>query len=192
MCGMSETVLERPWISKRKFVLALALCFVVAFSSGYAIQNVLLPRSVSRVRGGANVFVTIETPMGIMDVPIHNVITDIGEQQAATRFRTGASYTALEYISIGNATADSSLTQLTTEYAREQGTVSSLWTYNGDSAFNCTKKFTFTETVTLNCAGWHWASSGDNNMYAVANFDQTTFQNNWNLTITWVGVFDGN
>jgi len=99
----------------------------------------------------------------------------------------------LKYISIGNATASASLTQLSTEYTRAEGTVSDLWLYNGeDYAFNCTKKFTFTETVTLNAAGWHWASSGDNNMYAVANFDETTFQANWNLTITWVGVFDGN
>ena len=188
---MSETVLERPWISKRKFIVALTLCFIIAFSSGYLISNGSV-RPTSRVKSGANVFVTIETPMGIKSIPIHNVITDIGEQQAAERFRTGASYTALKYISVGNATESSSLTQLTTEYTREEGTVSSLWTYNGDAAFNCTKKFTFTETVTLNAAGWHWASSGDNNMYACANFDQTTFQNGWNLTITWVGVFDGN
>ena len=188
---MSEVVLERPWITKRKFLLVVTLCSILAFSSGYLLSNGFV-QPVSRVKSGANVFVTIETPMGAKAIPIHNVITNIGEQQAAERFRTGASYTALEYISIGNATASSSLTQLTTEYTRAQGTVSSLWTYSGDSAFNCTHKFTFTETVTLNCAGWHWASSGDNNMYACANFDQTTFQANWNLTITWVGVFDGN
>jgi len=188
---MSETVLERPWITKRKFLLVVTLCSILAFSSGYLLSNGFV-QPVSRVKAGANVFVTIETPMGVKAIPIHNVITNIGENQSATRFRTGASYTALEYISIGNATASSSLTQLTTEYTRAQGTISSLWLYNGDAAFNCTKKFTFTETVTLNAAGWHWNSTGDGNMYACANFDQTTFQANWNLTITWVGVFDGN
>jgi len=174
--------------------VAWALSVVLAFGGGFAVQIYMLSNSTpSRTVAGANVFVTIETSMGIRSIPIHNVITDIGEQQAAERFRTGGSYTALEYISIGNATASASLTQLTVEYAREQGTVSALWLYNGeDYAFNCTKKFTFSETVTLNAAGWHWAASGDNNMYAVANFDQTTFQPNWNLTITWVGVFDGN
>ena len=185
--------MERERASRYLIAVMWALSVVLAFGAGYAMQNVvLLPKGPSRTVAGANVFVTIETPMGIREIPIHNVITNIGEQQAAERFRTGGSYTALEYISIGNATASSSLTQLSTEYAREQGTVSDLWLYNGDYAFNCTKKFTFTETVTLNAAGWHWAASGDNNMYAVANFDQTTFQPNWNLTITWIGVFDGN
>jgi len=174
--------------------VAWALSVVLAFGVGFAVQNsLLLPKSPSRTVQGANVFVTIETPMGIRSIPIHNVITNIGEQQVAERFRTGGTYTALEYISIGNATASAGLTQLSTEYAREQGTVSDLWLYNGeDYAFNCTKKFTFSETVTLNAAGWHWAASGDGNMYAVANFDETTFQPNWNLTITWIGVFDGN
>lgn len=182
-------------VRKNSLVAVLWIVSVVlAFGAGYAVENLLLvSKGPSRTVAGANVFVTIETPMGIYEIPIHNVITNIGEQQAAERFRTGGTYTALKYISIGNATASASLTQLSTEYTRAEGTVSSLWQYNGeDYAFNCTKKFTFTETVTLNAAGWHWASSGDGNMYAVANFDQTTFQPNWNLTITWVGVFDGN
>ncbi|RLG99274.1 hypothetical protein DRO19_02715 [Candidatus Bathyarchaeota archaeon] len=181
---------------KVKVLLALAwaVSLVLAFGAGFAVQNLMmLNRRPSRTVVGANVFVTVETPMGVQAIPIHNVITNIGEQQAAERFRTDGSYTALKYISIGNATASASLTQLSSEYTRVEGTVSSLWQYNGeDYAFNCTKKFTFTETVTLNAAGLHWATSGDNNMYAVANFDQTTFQNNWNLTITWVVVFDGN
>ena len=186
--------MEREKASRYLIAVVWALSVVLAFGAGYATQIYMLSNGKpSRTVAGANVFVTIETPMGIRSIPIHNVITNIGEQQAAERFRTGGSYTALEYISIGNATASASLTQLSSEYAREQGTVSSLWLYNGeDYAFNCTKKFTFSETVTLNAAGWHWAASGDNNMYAVANFDQTTFQPNWNLTITWVGVFDGN
>jgi len=180
--------------AKTVYIIMIAM-FISGFMFCHALYTYWIPiytKQPPKTSIGANVFITIETPMGIREIPIHNVITDIGEQQAAERFRTDGSYTALKYISIGNATASASLTQLTTEYTRAEGTISDLWTYNGDSAFNCTKKFTFTETVTLNAAGWHWASTGNNNMYAVANFDQTTFQANWNLTITWIGVFDGN
>jgi hypothetical protein len=178
-------------IGKRTVSLIVVFSVLLGFVSGY-----FAPRLFETVsngghqpqRIGANVYVTIETPMGVQAIPIENVITTIGLQQAATRFMTSGTYTACQYISIGNATASASLTKLTQEYTRAQGTVSSLWTYNGNPAFNVTKKFTFTGTVTLNAAGIHWdgTANSDNNMYACANFQQTTFQQNWNLTITWI------
>ena len=175
-------------ISRTLFAVVLAACIVSSFAVGYYLSPSGSSGGHQPQRIGANVYVTIETPMGIQAVPIENVITTIGLQQAATRFRVSGTYTACQYISIGNATASASLTKLTTEYTRAQGTVSSLWTYNGNPAFNVTKKFTFTGTVTLNAAGIHWdgTANSDNNMYACANFQQTTFQNNWNLTITWI------
>jgi FtsP/CotA-like multicopper oxidase with cupredoxin domain len=179
-------------ISRTLFAVVLATCIVLSFAVGLMVNYYLFP-SVSNgghqpQRVGANVYVTIETPMGMQAIPIENVITTIGLQQAATRFMTSGTYTACQYISVGNATASASLTKLTQEYTRAQGTVSSLWTYNGNPAFNVTKKFTFTVTVTLNAAGIHWdgTANSDNNMYACANFQQTTFQQNWNLTITWI------
>jgi hypothetical protein len=143
--------------------------------------------------------VTIETDMGISDIPICNLITDIGENQTATRNRVGATYVAVKYISLGNATAAAGLTKLTTEATtlgaeRAEGEVSNLWLYSGDAAYNITKKFTFTGDITLNACGGHWLVTGDSdgNMYSVANFAQTAFATSWNLTITWVYVFDGN
>lgn len=55
-------------------------------------------------------------------------------------------------------------------------------------------KWTFTETVTLDCAGLHWASSGDNNLYACANFPDGSqkFNANENLTATWVCTYNCN
>ncbi|MGQ9624778.1 MAG: hypothetical protein ACUVT9_05345 [Candidatus Bathycorpusculaceae bacterium] len=172
--------------------MTLVLCFVIGSVNGYAIQTYIAPRSPSRTIAGANVFVTIQTDMGVYAIPIHNVITDIGEDYVRDCMQSGGTVTPIKYISIGNATASTTLTQLTTQYAREEGTISDDWDYNGDPAYNVTHKFTFTETVNLNAAGGHWGASGDNNMYSVANFDATTFQNNWNLTIIWVYVFDGN
>jgi hypothetical protein len=104
-------------ISRTLFAVVLATCIVLSFAVGLMVNDYLFP-SVSNgghqpQRVGANVYVTIETPMGMQAIPIENVITTIGLQQAATRFRTSGTYTACQYISIGNATASASLTKLT-------------------------------------------------------------------------------
>lgn len=184
----------------KKFLLTLILCFVIAFSSGYMIRNGLF-YSGSRVKGGANVFVTIQTEMGTYDIPIFNLITNIGENQTATRMRVDGTYVAVKYISLSNdASASATWTKLPNEAttlgaARAAGTVSDLWLYGGvDAAYNVTNKFTFTGDITLQCAGANWSPTGgsDNNLYAAANFAETAFASSWNLTITWVFVFDGN
>ncbi|MDH7607712.1 MAG: hypothetical protein QHH12_08185 [Candidatus Bathyarchaeota archaeon] len=138
--------------------------------------------------------------MGTYDIPTFNVITNLGENETATRHRVGASYVAVKYISLSNdASASQTWTKLPNEAntygaTRAEGTVSNLWLYNGDAAYNVTKKFTFTGDITLQAVGAHWDGTplSNNNMYSCANFAQTTFGNNWNLTITWVFVFDGN
>ena len=83
--------------TKTVYVIMIAM-FINGFLACHALYTYWLPMlldsSPSRTVAGANVFVTIETPMGIRSIPIHNVITNIGEQQAAERFRTGGSYTA--------------------------------------------------------------------------------------------------
>jgi hypothetical protein len=182
-------------ISGKLFMVILAVCIVSSFAVGLTFQNILFPAGRHKPQHvGANVFVTVETPMGVQAVSVGNVITDIGEQEAAKRFQSTGTYNATKYISIGNATVSQTLTKLTVEFDRQEGTVSNLWIYNGDAAFNVTKKFTFTGTVTLNAVGIHWNPTvgSDGNMYACANFQQTTFGANWNLTITWILVFDGN
>ena len=191
---------ENAGISRKKFVLAIVLCFVIAFSSGYVIQNVVLTGHPPSAKATANVYVTIQTEMGIQDIPVTNLITDIGENQTATRNRVDDTYVAVKYISLSDdAGASAAWTKLPTEATtlgaeRAVGTVSDLWLYSGDAAYNVTKKFTFTGEITLKCAGANWNATpeSDDNLYAAANFAETTFQANWNLTITWVFVFDGN
>ena len=140
----------------------------------------------------ANVFLTYELFSGESNLDIHNVVTDIGEVEIATRCYVNGTYTGFYWISIGNATASTSLTQLTTEYDRQLGSIVN-FTYSGDKAFNVTYKWTFTETVILDCAGSHWASSGNNNMGACANLPEAqTFNANENLTARWVWIFNAN
>jgi hypothetical protein len=165
----------------------IVVALLCAFLAGYLVAPV-------EQRGWrANVFVGYELFGGSTELSTHNVVTDIGEAQIRTRGSTGATYVAFSYISIGNATAGQTLTQLTTQYARELGAVVD-WTNAGDSAFNVTYMWTFSETVNLNCAGNHWASSGDGNMGAVAGFPSgaQTFNSGENLTVRWVWTVNAN
>jgi len=190
---MEKTVLERPWISKRFFAVALALCVVGAFCLGFFADNfassVLLGHKTPKVTG--NVYVTIESPMGVYDLLEGNVITDIGEN--ATRYGVCNVAVDVNYIAVGNSTISQTNTKLDTEYTRSAADSRVFWTSSGDYAFNITKKFTFTQTVTLNAAAAHWSGTANaNDAYALAAITQTTFQSSWNLTITWVFVYDAN
>lgn len=176
--------------NKKDFAIGFLLCLGLVCASFSA---VFFAKQNQNVTVKDNVFVVMETANGKTRFSQHNVITDIGENYTAA-FLWDGTYTALvDYVSVGNATAGTSLTQLTTQYARWQGSVAN-WTNSGDYAFNVTYTHTFTETQNINCAGAHWASSGDNNLYAVANFvgGAVTFNSNDNLTITWVFTFDCN
>lgn len=182
-------------ISRKKFVLTIALVAIVAFVNGYAIQNYLL-KPHQPMRAKANVFITIQTEMGTYHLLESNKITDIGEN--ATRYGVCGAAVDVKYISLGNSTIEQTNTKLDSEAdtagaTRAAGT-RSFWISGGDYAFNVTKKFTFTGTITLNATGLHWSgeSKSDGNLFALASFTQTTFQNNWNLTITWSVVFNGN
>jgi len=177
-------------ISKRKFVLTIILTAILCLTLGYSFRFSLSKKSNMK----ANVFFVFETFEGNVKLETPNVITDIGENYTRNAFSGNSSgLYAVQWISIGNATASTSLTQLTSEYSRQQGTIAN-WTNSGDYAFNCTYKWTFTETVNLNCAGGHWNSTGNNNLYAVANFPDgaVTFNNNENLTVRWVYTYNCN
>jgi len=180
-------------VSKKKYGLAIVLCCLLAFTSGYALQNYGISKPHQPSRQGANVFLTIESDVGVYDLQIGNVITDIGENQ--TSYAHGGNALNVSWISIGNATAGVSLTKLTTEYDRDPVDSIVYGISGGDYNRNVTRKFTFTETVTLNCAGVQWlvTAGSDNNLFACADFTtQTTFALDWNLTITWAFVFDDN
>jgi len=187
-------------MSKTKFILALILCCVIAFSSGYVIQNVSISKPTGHLVG--NIFVTIEEPMGIHDfLNPHNLITNIGDNQTGIRVSTNGTYVEARWISLGNATPAYTLTKLTTE-ATTLGATRKLGTFvayltsgsaptGGNYAFNITAKFYFTGDITLNCAGAQWSatSGSDNNLYACASITQTAFHNLWNMTILWNFIY---
>jgi len=179
-------------ISNKRFALVL-LCVALA-SAGltYALTPwVLRQHGVTSAR--ANVFFIMERFDGPAVLQVGNVITDIGENYTRCAFSRGGTWSNVTYISIGNATASASLTILTSEYDRQKGTIAE-WINGGDYAFNCTYKWTFSATVTINAAGAHWESTGDGNMYAVANFPNgnQTFNANENLTVRWVFTYNAN
>jgi len=185
-------------ISKKKFVWALFLCGVIGGAWGmvgsYVIQNNFSSRHQPMIPS-ANVFLTIQTEMGTYDLMTGNIITDIGEN--ATRYGLENVARDVKYIALGNSTIDQTKTKLDTEAStlgadRIEGTRTD-WTSSGDYAFNVTKKFTFGGDITLNATALHWSDVTDTeDAYALASFTKTAFANNWNLTITWSVIFNGN
>lgn len=179
--------------SKLSFILGMAcmavMCLAVVASTTQVYRGQV---TVATDR----IFYIFETSSGkaTIEAEAHNVITDIGENRTRCLIsRNTTAENGVLWISIGNATAATGLTQLTTEYARAEGTVTE-WTNGGDSAYNLTYKFTFAETVNINCAGSHWSNTGDGNLYAVANFGggAQTFNSNDNATIVWVKTYNCN
>jgi len=179
-------------ISKKKFVLALALTAILCSTLGYSIRTPLVYRKPNMK---ANVFLIFETFEGKAKVQTSNVITDIGENRTGIyHSQNQTSIYAVLWISIGNASGTlQSKTELDSEYDRQQGSTVE-WMNDNDFAFNCTYKWTFTETINLNCAGGHWNYTGNNNLYAIANFPDgaVTFNNNENLTVRWVYTYNCN
>jgi len=172
-------------------MLAIVLCCLIAFSSGYAIQNYIINKPHTP-KVSANVFVTVQTEFGVYDISVHNVITDIGERYVRNilGFDNETAHNATKWITLSNdASPVQTWTQLATEATtlgagRVLGTVDA-WESAGDYSYNVTNKFTFTGAITLQCVGLQWSgvASSNNNLFACAAFTQTAFANNWNLTI---------
>jgi len=178
-------------ISKKKFVLALALTAILCSTLGYSLKFPLSKKFTMK----ANVFLVYELFEGNVKLETPNVITNIGENRTGIyHSQNQTSIYAVQWISIGNASGTlQTKTELDSEYDRKQGSIVE-WLNDNDFAFNCTYKWTFTETVNLNCAGGHWNSTGNNNLYAVANFPDgaVTFNINENLTAKWVYTYNCN
>ena len=180
----NSTIIAVGWI----------LSIIIAFTAGYYLNPLFMHGQRHGVaKPNANVIILWEHAGGVDQLYVGNVITDIGEQYLRNITSQGASAVvdAVKYISIGNATASASLTDLASEYDRQAGTVVE-WINGGDYAYNCTYKWVNVGPVTLNAAGLHWNASGTGNLFAVANFAETTFGSNDNLTIRWVVTFNGN
>lgn len=178
-------------ISTRKLVLALFLVSILFLSIGYSIRF----ESVRKKRATANVLFVFETFEGGARLETSNIITNIGENRTGVyHSQNQTSIYAVQWISIGNASGTlQTKTQLDSQYDRKKGSIVE-WTNNNDFAFNCTYKWTFTETVKLDCAGGHWNSTGNSNLYSIANFPDgaVTFNNNENLTVRWTYTYNCN
>jgi len=178
-------------VSTRKFVLTLSLVAILFLTIGYSARF----ESIRTKRVTANVFLVFETFEGGARLETSNVITNIGENRTGVyHSQNQSSIYAVQWISIGNASGTlQTKTQLDSEYDRQQGSIVE-WMNDNDFAFNCTYKWTFTETINLNCVGGHWNSTGNNNLYAIANFPDgaVTFNNNENLTGRWIYTYNCN
>jgi hypothetical protein len=130
-----------------------------------------------------------------------NLITDIGELYVRNilGFDNVTNHNATKWISLSNDGSPAvGWTELTTEvnangFSRALGTVVA-WENSGDRAFNVSKQFTATGTQQLQTAGLQWNDTpvSDNNLFAGADFTQTTFNSADTLTITWVITVNAN
>jgi len=174
--------------AKVLFSFAFALMFLSGFVACYAVYPVLFAPRHGVAVPKANVVILWEHAGGTDVLYSGNVITDIGLQHLRDMAANGGTFNAIKYISIGNATASSSLTDLTSEFDRQAGNVVT-WMNGGYPAFNVTYKWVNVGPCTLNAVGLHWDASASNTLFAVANFVQTTFGANDNCTIKWVITF---
>jgi len=184
-------------VSRRKFVLSLCVIGILFFSLGYSI-HFKTPRKSKII---SNVFVFAETVDGTQQIGTHNLITNIGEKynRDILGFDNVTNHNATKWISLSNTgTPSVTWTQLDTEvnangFTRALGSVVH-WMNGTDYAYNVTKKFTATGTQQLKNAGLQWrgVAQSNNNLFACAGFDQTTFNANDNCTIRWVITINAN
>jgi hypothetical protein len=122
-----------------------------------------------------------------------NLITDIGERYVRNHIGFDNQTLSGWSISVSNdGTPLVTWTKLPNEvtangFTRGAGDVTA-WVNSGDYAFNVTEVFTATGTQQLQTAGLNWdpTSDSDNNLFAAADFTQTTFNADDTLTATYV------
>lgn len=143
----------------------------------------------------ANVFFIYETFGADAYLAEGNVITNIGENETRDRFSGNGTHQFVGWLAVGNTTGTlQTKTQQDTQYGdRYIGTIIN-WTNSGDEAFNNTRKWQFTETVTLDSASIHWNATGDNTMYGIANFPDGAqiFHIGENLTVRYILTYNAN
>ena len=176
-------------------ILAVTLAVIITLSVSF------IGFRIDQMRGKQyaikhNVYVIYERFTGTQTFSLSNIITHDGENFTRDAFTDGASVSQVSYIGVGNNTSvsasDTNIDTLHVGWGRQNGTIVK-WINSGDSAFNCTYKFLFNATVNLNSAGSWWENgTGNNEMYAIANFGggAQTFNNGENLTIRWVYTYD--
>lgn len=198
------------WLNKKTFakvlsvLLMVSLCSFVAYSYGLGTNNSAAVDNGYQHKDPSvsyNVYVFKD---GVQVAESGNTITNIGEQwiqswAGLSGEGNTTSRNATQYISLSNdGSAAAAWTVLPGEvnangFSRALGDVTG-WINSGDYAYNVTKTFTGTGTQQLQTAGLNWAgvAGSDNNLFACADFTQTTFNAGDTLTITWVITVNAN
>lgn len=182
----------------KKTIASFAAIAVLAFSIG-ALAS---PTIQKHFDPSVNVYMTIhkgEAAGTTATLSSGNLITDIGEYFAGNAtFGLDANATAWAISLSNDGSAAAAWTELPTEvaangFSRAQGE-NVVWSNSGDWAMNVTWTFTASGTQQLQTAGLQWSTTGesDNNLFAAADFTQTTFEASDTLTVTWVITFNAN
>ena len=172
----------------KKLLALIPVVFVVAtlFITYHpeANQTTIVKKELPRYRAIVQVYKN-----GKLVAETHNLLTNIGKEFVEDQL-TNPSTNATKYISLSTGATDCSATatvlanEITTAgLARAEGTV----TDSGTGNFTVEHTFVATDSISnVQVAGLHWYSSGDDNLFACANFTAVNLEANDELTIRWV------
>jgi len=183
-------------LSKKTFAICIVMVALLSVSLTYAWTQQLFSLG-QNTRTNVNVEYVFETWDGVFVFSKHNVITDTAEKHTRNAFSRGNEENATK-LAVGNVTGTlQTKTTLDAVYNDPtdgqyvEGAIV-IWESGGDSAYNCTWKWTFEETVNLDGAALYIGNTTF--VYAIANFPggAQTFNNGENLTVRWTPVYDAN
>lgn len=176
------------------------IAFLLGMITGAFVYYVIIPKTYmleirqqptstsSTAHWNAEIIIIVKGEMSIQHV--HNVYTDIGKRFERNHKTWGNETGYLGWVSLSNdANPSASWTKLPNE-ASTAGAGRKAFDSRvpmNFTAVNSTVTFTFTGTITLQCAGIQWSGTGlsDNNLYAAFAFTQTTFNANDKLIIKY-------
>ena len=183
-------------ISKKRFAGILCLVMICFASLGYSIK-VISSRMAGTTTVRDNLFFIIEKYDGVCVLETSNIITDKGEEHTMQAFSRGHGVNVTK-IALGNVTGTlQTKTALDAVYDDPtdgqycEGTIVE-WQNAGDWAYNCTFKWTFEESVTLNASAFYIGNT--TYCYAIAQFPggPDSFINGENLTVRWIPTYNAN
>jgi len=183
-------------LSKKVFVACIVLTVILSVSVTYAWTHQIFSIA-HETKPQVNVSYVFETWDGVFIYDIHNVITDTAEKHTRNAFSRGQEENATK-LAVGNVTGTlqtkSTLDDVYDDPTDGQYVEGAIveWESGGDSAYNCTWKWTFEETVNLDGAALYIGNTTF--VYALANFPggAQTFTSGENLTVRWTPVYNAN
>lgn len=184
--------------TNKKTLAVVSLVFILGFTIGVAVNPL---RMHFDPKVNVEMYITKGEGTGVSTtLTSGNLITDIGENFAGNAtFGLDANSTSWAISLSNDGSASAAWTELPVEIAangftRAVGANVGPFDNSGDWALNVTHTFTCTGTQQLQTAGLQWddTASSDNNLFAAADFTQTTFNADDTLTVTWVITFNAN